>query len=304
MRRRALVAAGVLLMAGAALWRFRLAEHWTQRLPPGWEWKADFVGTLTFADPKTGRYPLKDVTSTYERSQSIVSDADRPKSVQIEDRYTIRDPATGQKTWEFIARLRADPKTGARCDRPRDDEQFVFPRHTGKKPYLMSFSYLNGIPLTFQGEERVEGLETYRFAYRGRVVYTESYAGTADFPGVKVPPGQDIRCSDDQYVLKMWIEPTTGEVLKLEESCYSGDSIYDTAADRRVAPVARWGGETMGDDVVFRAEAIRAHRRRYLLAALFAPVTLTLAALFSFIMAVLPRRTGRDAPTDPSGTSP
>jgi hypothetical protein len=97
----------------------------------------------------------------------------------------------------------------------------------------------------------------FLFTYRGRGEYTESYSGTAEYEGTKVPPGHEIKCADDQFEFFLWAEPITGETVKIKESCHSGDYVYEVATGRAVEPVLRWAAETAGIDVVRRAEAIR-----------------------------------------------
>jgi Porin PorA len=270
--RSSLVVAGLCLLAAAAAWHFWLAPRWTQRIPPGWSWKAEFIGVLTYADPGTGAWPVKDVTSVYHRSMSVIAEAERPRRVVLQDAFVVRDPTSGKKTWEYVYAAPVDPGSGRHLSPEYSGDVFVFPRNVAKTTYSLRFNYLKGIPVAFEREEEVAELATYVFSYRGRAEYTESYAGTADFEGIRVEPGQDIRCADDQFALRVWVEPVTGELVKLEEGCDSGDSVYETATGRPIRPIARWGGVTAGDDVALRAEAIRRARNRYLWTAIYVPV--------------------------------
>lgn len=123
-------------------------------------------------------------------------------------------------------------------------------------------NYLKGIPLEYQDEEDIEGITTYLFTYLGRGEYTESYSGTEQYPGIPVKVAQEIKCADDQLVFRVWVEPLTGEILKMMESCLSGDYIYDIASGQKITAVLRWAGTTGGDDVLIRANQIRAERAR------------------------------------------
>jgi hypothetical protein len=277
--KRVFAVAGIILLSSAAVWRFGLAHRWTQRLPPGWSWTSVFVGFMTYADPQTGQLPARDVTTIYERRMAISSEADRPRAVSLEDVFVGWDPKTRQKVWEYITHAVVDPATGAHLQEEYAGDIYVFPRMVEKRVYRFRNNYVKGVPLAFQREEEVEGVLTYLFAYKGRGEYTESYAGTADYPGVRVAPGQEIKCADDQFVFKAWVEPVTGELLKLEESCYSGDYVYDIATGEQLAAIERWAGITGGDDVVRRADHIRRERTKYLLAARYFPAALLLAGL-------------------------
>ena len=155
----------------------------------------------------------------------------------------------------------------------------------------MRFSYLHGLPLAFIHQESVEGLNAYLFSFRGPWEYTESYAGTDQYPGIKVQPGQEIRCADDQYSLQLWVEPLTGEIVKWSESCRSGDEIVDVKAGKHVAWVMRWAGETAGNDVQRLVASAKAQRDRILWGKYYLPAIVLLAALACVIVAA--RRTRR-----------
>lgn len=262
MKTKYILIMGLLLLALAALWKFALAHQWTQRLPPDWTWQADYFGVGTYPDPSTGDFPADDSVTTYQRSMSILSEDERPTAVTVEDAYIIRDLATGKVTWEYVVRADVNPATGGYLDAELRDQILVFPRHVDKKTYKLRSNYIQGIPLTYQSEEVIEGLATYRFAYEGGAEYTESYRGTDQYPGVPVEEGQEIKCADDQFQFKAWVEPYTGEILKVEENCLAGDYIYDIASGQKLAAVLRWSGATAGDDLLIRADKIRVERTR------------------------------------------
>ncbi len=95
---RILLITGSLLLLVALVWKISLAPHWTQRLPPGWTWRANYIGISATPDPATGRFPAENSPATYQRSTRILSDAGRPRHVKVEDSFTIRDIDTGKVT--------------------------------------------------------------------------------------------------------------------------------------------------------------------------------------------------------------
>ncbi|MEO5888140.1 MAG: porin PorA family protein [Anaerolineales bacterium] len=270
---------GLTLLILAAAWKFGLAPQWTQRLPPAWTWQADYIGISTFTDPNTGEIPAEDSTGIYERSIRIVSETERPRAVQVEDTYTTRDINTGQITWEYILNAEVNPATGEHLEPQFRGQYLVFPRRVEKKAYRLRSNYLKDIPVAYQSEENIEGLTTYLFAYEGRGEYTESYLGTEQYPGVPIEAGQEIKCAEDQLVIKLWVEPLTGEVLKVEESCLSGDYIYDIASGQKIAAILRWAGTTAGDDILIRADQIRAERTRLLWFDVYIPIITALTGI-------------------------
>jgi len=273
MRRQnnALLVAALLLIGAAAAWRFVLVGRWTQRLPARWSASADYVGTMTYADPLTGRLPDRDPVSKYERSQRVSPDSSHPGSIVMEDRLLIRDIATGKTTWEYTTQTVVDPQTGGLQVEAYRGDIAVFPRDVQRTVYRLRANYVKGVPLTFEREESLDGLATYMFAYRGRGEYTESYAGSGEFPGIMIPPGYEIRCSDDQFYFRIWVEPITGEQVKLEEGCVSGDYFYNAATGRRAGAVGRWSGVTAGDALIERIAAVRSLRSEYLWLARYGP---------------------------------
>ncbi len=262
--RRALLASGATLIVLSVAWWLAAPRLWGERLPRGWEWHATFIGITATADPGTGEIPAENETTIYRRSSRIASEADRPRAVRVEDSYVISDPMSGKATFEYAPTFEVDPMTGRHVRAEYLGDIFVFPRGTEKITYRLRFNYLKGVPMTFRREETVEDTLTYEFEYRGRGEYTESYAGTPKYPGTKVRPGQEIRCRDDQLLIRMWVEPVTGETIKSREQCLSGDYVYDIATGARLTAVIRWAGETQGEDVVHRVALVLAERGRLL----------------------------------------
>ena len=231
MRKKIFIVAGFILFSLTAIWHFALVPRLTQRIPSEWTWKAEFIGITTFPDPQTGELPDKDETNIYRRGMHILSETARPRVVLMEDTFVSLDPTTGKKTFEYNSRAEVDPQTGLHLGKEYLGDVYVFPRFTEKKTYKFRNSDIKGLPFAFQREEEIEGIQTYLFAYRGRAEYAEVYAGTADFPGIVPEAGQEIRCGDDQAVFQIWVEPVTGEIIKFDESCLSGDYFYVTATN-------------------------------------------------------------------------
>ncbi len=288
MRKKILIPVGLALLGFTAVWQFALAPHWTQRIPTGWSWKTDYIGFQTYADPQTGKIPEKDVSTTYSQSIKIVPHSEQPGLVELDSNYSINDITSGQVSWEYKYLAPVNPQTGEHLKPEYRGDYFVFPRNVEKKIYKLRFSYLKGVPVAFQKEVEVEGLNTYLFAYRGRGEYTESYAGTEKYEGTKVKSGQEIKCSDDQYFFKIWVEPLTGATIKIEEGCHSGDYVYDVATGAQEEALSRWDGVTAGDDVIDQVKSAGVERSRLLWINRYLPSVFLLAVLLCFVSAWLP----------------
>jgi len=266
------ISTGVVLLLVAASIKFIIAPQLTMRIPSGWSWQSKMVGIQAWADPETGKFPAKDELSLYERKIFIKDETGSPDSVILEDQYTIRDSKSNKIVWQYIYTAVVDPKTGKHLKKEFENDYYIFPQNVGKKTYSIRHNYIKGIPVSFVEELEMEGLNVFLFSYTGRGEYTESYIGTEEFPGVKVLSGQEIKCADDQFKLRFWVEPITGAIIKIDESCYSGDYIYDIASGKQLTAVDRWGGYTEGDDNLKRIEEISAKKFRFLFLSLYLPI--------------------------------
>lgn len=280
MKKMILIMAGVILIAAAPLWYFWLGRRWIERIPPGWQIDTTYVGTSNYADPQTGQFQTSDDVSAYQRTIRPVGDA-TATSIVLEDNYTLRDVRTGEVIWGYTARIPVDRRTGAHLQAEFRNDYFVFPRNVKQQTYSMRFSFYQGLPLSFQGEDEIEGLRTYVFAYHGAAEYTKAYASTDEFQGLDVEPGQEIRCADDQLNLRLWVEPVTGEFVKIQESCLSGDYVYDRATNQALYPIATWSGVTSGDSIHQNVDSILNKRAAYLWAAWYLPGLLLLGGLLA-----------------------
>lgn len=290
MRNKILFAIGLLLLIFTAIWQFALVPRLTRRIPQGWNWGSDFIGISNFAVPETGDFSAKDSTNLYKRRMYIVSESGRPRAVSVEDSFVIYDVLTNKKTFEYFYRAEVDPQTGAHLKKEYLGDYYVFPRFIEKKTYNFRNNYVKGVPLAFRREEDVEGINTYFFSYLGRGEYTESYSGTAEYPGIETKSGQEIKCDEDQFIFKVWVEPVTGEILKSYEACLAGDYVFDVATGKRLSLIFRWDGETAGDDNVERAKIIGKERVKLLWITRYIPTTLLLAGLLCFGLVFVPQK--------------
>ena len=282
---QALAIGGVALIAFALLWHFSLSQRWTQRIPPGWSVEYDYVGTQTFAAPGATTLPIADEPGRYERRQRVIDDRRRPTQVVIEDSYVVRRMDSDTIVFEYVTRDTVDPATGAYLSPAYRGDILLFPRNAQKRTYSLRSNYVKGIPLAYEHTDEVEGLQTFVYSYAGPAEYTESFAGTAVVPGIPVEKGQEIRCADDGFRYRTWVEPATGAIVKVEESCTSGDSVTDIATGKKLYPLDRWSGVTAGRALFARAEQVRALRAKYLLTARYVPAGFALAGLLLFAAA-------------------
>lgn len=288
MNKKIFLITGIVIIIISAVWYFMIAPQLSLRIPRDWKWESKYVGYNDWAD-STGNFTQK-LPTLYDRFMKVIDDTGYPDSISIIDSYIALDPTTKVKIWEYTLNATVDPKTGKHLNPAYQNDYILFPMNVEKKSYSIRYNYLKGVPVSFQKEEVIEGVNTYFFYYKGRGEYTESYAGTQDFPGVKVKEGQEICCSDDQFVLKLWVEPLTGEILKLSEECASGDYIYEIATGAKITAISRWGGETAGDDVFNRVKLINSKRTNLFLINSYVPLGLIFIGMLLLIAGIVTKK--------------
>jgi len=279
-----------LACAAAALFANHvLAPRLLERIPDGWSWQSGFVGHAREPDAKgTGFAPR--VAALYKRQMRVDGAGPVPGTVRIVDDYTMHDVKTGKVIWRYTVYPIADRRTGAHADPKYADEILVFPPNVERKVYVLRQNYVEGYPMRFVEEETIDRMTTYLFEYVGTIEYTASYRGTPDYPGVAVTPGQEIKCADDVFYLRIWVEPLTGTTVKVAEGCEAGDYVFDIKTGERVKPVLVWSGDTEGKDVMANIERARAMRLRFLTGNYLAPALAGLALVFGAAMLLSLRR--------------
>ena len=250
------------LLIGALTWRVSIGAAWSRRIQPGWESALTCIGTLTHANAATGRFDQADAPALYQHVVRAVGPGELPGSFELEEQWLVWDVATGEKTVKAVYRALVDARSGVHADGPAQGQAFVFPRGVRPIDYTFRTGYLNGLTLAFQDRQRLEGLETYRFSYEGPAEYSEAYAGNGGSKAIRPSGSQQIKCRDDRFAMQVWVEPMTGEVVKLTEGCPSGDYLYETATDLPVQPLARWSGSSAEDEMIGRIAQLRRQRQR------------------------------------------
>jgi hypothetical protein len=288
--RRSYIAAAIALAAFAAVWHFSLGSRWTRRVPKDAVFTTQYVGTHTNADSLTGIVPVHDALSTFERLLVVKDSSDWPRSLILEDRYSARNIETGMLDFEYVTTEQIDPETGALSEGPHKGEIVLFPRNVQQRDYTMRSNYIPGLPLRFSGVREIGGLETYLFSYKGPVEFGAVYAGTNGTRVIKLPPGQAIRCADDNFYYRVWVEPRTGTQVQLEEGCLSGDFVYDKATGKKISATDRWNGASAGSNLSSGITEIYSARRVYL-SALYLPRILLMGSLAVLAIGRLRRNT-------------
>lgn len=301
--RKLFVAIGALLIIAAAIWKIGIAPSMEKRFPTGWQYDVDAVGVTGYADEQ-GNFPegttLKDDPINISKRNITVAEVNADGSVLLKDRYQTLDPATNALTWEFIFEATVDPVTGKHVDPQYANDYFFFPRDAQKTTYTVRNVSYKGLPLAFQQEENISGINTYHYSFKGDIDDTASY------PDYALESNQTIKCLN--FELHYWVEPATGEVLKYREWCEEGDWIVNTETGEKVLALSRWGSDNSGDDLIRRAPEVRTMLNTTNMNRLYIPLALAVVglAVLAFGLAPLvikPRPTTPDAPTTKRETS-
>jgi hypothetical protein len=241
---------GLVLLIFAGLWYFVLRNNFNLRFPDGWEWTVNTLGLTSFADETTGTFPegsslADDPINNTERV--VKAEAIAGGLVQISDQYETRDPVTDVVTWEFTYEATVDAATGQYTEGEFAGDYYFLPRNVEPGTYTIRNTTYQGIPVTFQTEEVVNGINTYLFAFQGDLDNAAAYSY------IPLEEGQKIICFN--FELNYWVEPTTGEILKYREWC-EGDWVVNANGERLYA-ISRWGGETDSADLIRQAAVIQ-----------------------------------------------
>jgi hypothetical protein len=281
--RKVIVLVGAILIIAAGVWQFGLRDQFNRRFPDGWRWQVDTIGQTSRAD-ESGAFPegttlRDDPINVTERRVSAVADPARPNVVNISDFYEVRNPATNSIDWQFTYEAQVNSFTGRHINPEFANDYYFFPTNTQKTTYTVRNTSFLGIPMSFQNEEVVAGILTYKFAFSGAIDSSHTY------PDIVIEENQRIYCLD--FELEYWVEPNTGEIVKYREWC-EGDLVVDAETLEPIYAVTRWGSENTGDDLIRRSAEVQSAVTQYQLVNVIVPLGLLIAGLGLLIVGLLP----------------
>ncbi len=267
-----LAIAGIVLMLAAAVVRFGIGESmFSQRFPDGWTWNVNSIGLTGYPD-ETGQFAegttlADDPLNISIRTVTAEADGAPVGQVNITDHYETRDPLTNAVTWEFTSTATVDAATGRYLDGEFQGDYYFLPQNVAKSTtYTVTNNTYLSLPMTFQREETIAGINTYLFGHYEAIDDT-----LANMSLVALEPGQQVWCFD--FSLEYWVEPRTGEIVKFREWC-DGDWVIDPATNERLYAVSRWGAETTGDDLIMSASRVSSQLNTYNWVAVYLPLLL------------------------------
>jgi len=272
--------AGMILLLASAGWQFALKDSYLQRFPDDWKWE---FTTLIYTDIETGSFIDEEYLgtelnpiNTAERSYTVTP-ADTPDGIaNIYHEIRMLNIITNATVWELASNDLVNAKTGRSYGRG-DDSYFFFPSGLEKKDYVVSTSTHSGLLYTFIQEENLYGLDTYVFSFAGQVDNSLQYESL----GIATAE-QGVICYEAKF--DYWVEPNTGEVVQFTEDC-AGDYVVNKASGEQLFPLARWRGETSGDDLIRRLDEVKSMIRQRQLVEQYIPLALLLGGLGGVLIA-------------------
>jgi hypothetical protein len=269
---------GLVLLLFAGLWYFVLRNNFNLRFPDGWEWTVNTLGQSSFADETSGQFPEDSSLSSdpINNTERVVqAESIAGGLVKISDRYEQRDPVTEAVTWEFTYEATVNAATGQYPDGEFAGDYYFLPRNVEQSSYTIRNTSYQGLPVSFQREEVVNGINTYLFAFQGDLDNTAAYSY------ISLEEGQKVVCFD--FELNYWVEPNTGEILKYREWC-EGDWVVD-ASGERIYAISRWGGETDGADLIRQASVVQSALMSYQAVNVYIPVVSAVLGIILLLIA-------------------
>lgn len=282
-RRRVLFFLLSLVLVGIIPFWIWLIAPWLTRLSEDFSYRADIISTDNFYDEAVQAFSGKKRTVTnfsYEvtgqqQGNLIVKNVFDVHAITGEPIFTVEhlygiDPITGKHVAGFG---------------DKDREGYLFaPRRTGflrqtqdKAPFTYwHVNYDGPAHMTFAGEENLLGLPVYRYETHYAGVKIDQTKNLSNLPSVGITRGIEL-----EPYLQLWIEPTSGHLIK-----YKDDTVayyYDLTTGQRLNPWNHFSNTYTTDSVRQQVELAKAEKRTMNLVEVIIPTLLTLLAVLIMV---------------------
>jgi PAS domain S-box-containing protein len=235
---------GLGFAALAVVWHFVIAPQ-TFRLPSDFSYTASVISHDNFYDEQAGRYSGETTSNT---KFGYSATAEKDGVLNIKNTFDVRSPA-GDKI--FAAERNYGIDRASRQHVPghgdRDRQGYLFGPAGGDKRDFTYWHINYNAPATmkFQNEEAILGLTTYHYAANFHADQTQDLS---HLPGVGQTRGVNLDIN-----LQLWIEPTTGYLVKYEDS--STAYYYDLGNGQRLNPWNQFSNSYSFESVVEHVRA-------------------------------------------------
>lgn len=266
----------VATLAAIPLWHFSILPN-ILKLPADFEYQSDMISVDNFYDVETEEYSGEKYSNTLF-SYSVTGQIDN--TLLIKSSFHVQTQ-TGETIYQSEPIYAIDRTTGAHVPTVGDTARtgYLFGPRWLKKDTSFQYWHPNStIPLnmTYQGEERINGLLVYKYASNPEDVIDQTSA-LSFLPEVGETKG--IRLSSLNII---WVEPITGHLVKQQD--YSLDYYYyDLATGERLTPYNKFLNTFTEESTAQHTE--QAKRLRLITLGLAITVPSLLIVLAVFILA-------------------
>ena len=210
----------------------------------------------------------------------------------------VVDTATNQLVLAYSTSLAVDRRTAAAQEWDKDwldtgsnrqpvdyaGQIYKFPFGTEKKDYeIFDRDILGTQPARFIGTEQIEGLETYQFTQEIRDGRQNLPADRLSVITSQLLPGKPSAEVVYNNTRTVWVEPTTGQFIRVQEQQNKQLTAPDGTAVTILDATFTYTPET----VASAAETATANRQRLNLVTLWAPLGLAVLGLVLLVAGVL-----------------
>ncbi len=239
-------------------WIFLIAP-WLISIPSDFEYKADVMSTDNFYDDAIGEFSGEVASSTYF---TYKVDSMKDGKLLIKNVFDVSKP-DGEPIFSVERLYGINPSTGKHIlgfgDHDREGYLFaprmkgVLKQATDKAEFTYwHVNYDSPALMKFKAEEDIFGLKVYRYESN---YMADQTANLAHLPDVGVTRGVNLDIN-----LQLWIEPTTGKMVKYEDSTQA--FYYDLATGRRLHPWNKFANRFRDESVVSQVRIIEDGRQR------------------------------------------
>lgn len=263
-----------LLVAFLALllpaWAYVIAPE-LLKLPGDFSYKADIVSVDDFYDEAAGDFRGEQFSKTDFSYRVVAHDGDR---LTIRNVFDVRTQA-GEPIFRTERLYGIDARTGMHLAGLGDEERqgYLFAPRGLKRGEPFTYWHVNydgPAHMTFVQEETLYGLKVFVYETRYEGVRIDQTKDLGFLPGVGVTRGVEL----DPH-LRLWVEPTTGRVVKHEDETTA--YFYDLTTHERLHPWNRFKNTYVEESLPDIVASIKALKYRTWAVEYGGPILIALA---------------------------
>jgi hypothetical protein len=266
----------VLFLAAIPLWRYLVVPE-LLKLPGDYESRLDLLGTEK-PNYEVGGNSEESLIYKGIKRTTWASSGDNEVSVEL---FFKAETISGEPLFELTNEYNVDVNTRRIISEDNRSKYLIPPMHLEKKSYTLldptSFVF---VEWNFEREESVNGLGVYYF--KGNSIGQDSTEGYAFLELVP-----EVYNAIDHIAHEIWVEPTTGIIVKLNQA---GESNYiDKATNKRIHTFTKFTNAYSDDTIVNQVRIAQNEKQKIILYERWIPILLGLIAL-AFLIALFASR--------------